>query len=152
MGCRPIVLISGYDPSSVALRARRLSINEFLVKPFSQEKLCEAVKNVIDSSSIPEAQRAPLVAFIRRQERLSGDRSDVKAKGKTLSESSHLPAARVAILPEFVFDFAISDLSHFAISLSVVRRDGDENGGKVECRRIPASPGRARRHFARVCV
>jgi two-component system, NtrC family, response regulator HydG len=54
-GAVPIVLISGYDPSSVALRAKRLSINEFLVKPFSQEKLCEAVKNAIDSSSIREA-------------------------------------------------------------------------------------------------
>lgn len=68
-GAVPILLISGYDPSLVALRAKGLSINEFIVKPFSQEKLCEAVKNAIDSPA-SEAKRAPLVAFIRRQDEM----------------------------------------------------------------------------------
>jgi DNA-binding NtrC family response regulator len=49
-GLTPIILISGYDPSVVALRAEKLGISEFLQKPFSQQTICEAVKKAIDSS------------------------------------------------------------------------------------------------------
>jgi DNA-binding NtrC family response regulator len=48
-GASPIILISGYDPSAVALRAEKLSISEFLEKPFSREIICEAVKKAIGS-------------------------------------------------------------------------------------------------------
>jgi two-component system response regulator HydG len=50
-GAAPIILISGYDPSAVALRAEQLHITEFLQKPFSRETICEVVKKAIDSSS-----------------------------------------------------------------------------------------------------
>jgi two-component system, NtrC family, response regulator HydG len=33
----PIILMSGYDPSAVALRAEKLGISEFLEKPFSRK-------------------------------------------------------------------------------------------------------------------
>jgi DNA-binding NtrC family response regulator len=33
-GATPIILISGYDPSAVALRAEKLCISDFLKKPF----------------------------------------------------------------------------------------------------------------------
>jgi DNA-binding NtrC family response regulator len=49
-GASPIILISGYDPAAVALRAEKLSISEFLEKPFSQKIICEAVKKAIGSS------------------------------------------------------------------------------------------------------
>jgi DNA-binding NtrC family response regulator len=52
-GSASIILMSGYDPSAVALRAGQLHITEFLQKPFSRETLCEAVKMAIDSSSSP---------------------------------------------------------------------------------------------------
>jgi DNA-binding NtrC family response regulator len=48
-GATPIILISGYDPKAVALRAEKLSINEFLEKPFSREVICAAVKKALDS-------------------------------------------------------------------------------------------------------
>ena len=35
-GAVPIILISGYDPASVALRAETLRISSFLEKPFSR--------------------------------------------------------------------------------------------------------------------
>ena len=50
-GAAPIILISGYNPSSVALRAERLCITEFLQKPFSRETICEVMQKAIDSSS-----------------------------------------------------------------------------------------------------
>jgi two-component system response regulator HydG len=50
-GPAPIILISGYDPGTVALRAEQLRITEFLLKPFTQETICEAVKKAIDSTS-----------------------------------------------------------------------------------------------------
>jgi DNA-binding NtrC family response regulator len=48
-GATPIILMSGYDPSAVALRAEKLGISEFLEKPFSREILCEAVKKAINA-------------------------------------------------------------------------------------------------------
>jgi DNA-binding NtrC family response regulator len=49
-GASPIILISGYDPSAVALRAENLCISDFLEKPFSRETICNAVKKAIGSS------------------------------------------------------------------------------------------------------
>jgi len=49
-GATPIILISGYDPSAVALRAEKLGISDFLEKPFSRETICNAVKKAIGSS------------------------------------------------------------------------------------------------------
>ena len=43
-GAAPIILMSGYDPSAVALRAEKLCISDFLEKPFSREVICNAVK------------------------------------------------------------------------------------------------------------
>jgi DNA-binding NtrC family response regulator len=40
----PIILISGYDPSAVALRAEKLHISDYLERPFSRATLCNAVK------------------------------------------------------------------------------------------------------------
>src|ERR1700736_6068410 len=49
-GATPIILISGYDPAAVALRAQKLNISNFLEKPFSREIICEAVKKAVGSS------------------------------------------------------------------------------------------------------
>jgi two-component system response regulator HydG len=48
-GAAPIILMSGYDPSAVALRAEKLCISHFLEKPFSREVICNAVKKAIGS-------------------------------------------------------------------------------------------------------
>ena len=48
-GAAPIILISGYDPGAVALRAEKLGICEFLEKPFSREIICAAVKKAFNS-------------------------------------------------------------------------------------------------------
>ena len=48
-GATPIIFISGYDPSAVALRAEKLGIADFLKKPFSRELICNAVKKAIGS-------------------------------------------------------------------------------------------------------
>jgi DNA-binding NtrC family response regulator len=48
-GASPIILISGYDPSAVALRAEKLRISQFLEKPFSRDVICEAVKKAIST-------------------------------------------------------------------------------------------------------
>src|ERR1700686_2027901 len=53
-GATPIILISGYDPSAVALRAEKLGISAFLEKPFSRETICNAVKKAI--GSLPAVQ------------------------------------------------------------------------------------------------
>ena len=48
-GPAPIIIISGYDPSAVALRAEKLGISEFLQKPFSRETISNAMKKAIGS-------------------------------------------------------------------------------------------------------
>src|SRR5580692_652225 len=54
-GATPIILMSGYDPAAVALRAGKLSISNFLEKPFSREIICEAVKKAVGSSKTAKA-------------------------------------------------------------------------------------------------
>jgi DNA-binding NtrC family response regulator len=46
----PIILMSGYDPSAVAVRSEKLGISDFLEKPFSRKALCSKVKSAIDCS------------------------------------------------------------------------------------------------------
>src|SRR6476620_6288636 len=46
-GASPIILISGYDPKAVALRAEKLCISNFLEKTFSRAIICEVVKKAI---------------------------------------------------------------------------------------------------------
>jgi two-component system, NtrC family, response regulator HydG len=58
-GSAPIILISGYNPGAVALRAEKLCIFDFLEKPFSRETICNAVKKAADS---PSAKSPPLEA------------------------------------------------------------------------------------------
>jgi DNA-binding NtrC family response regulator len=57
-GDAPIILISGYDPSTVALRAEKLRITDFLEKPFSRELICDAVKKAIGSPSAVTASES----------------------------------------------------------------------------------------------
>ena len=46
----PIILISGYDASSVASRAGKFGIFAYLQKPFSREIICNAMKKAIAST------------------------------------------------------------------------------------------------------
>jgi DNA-binding NtrC family response regulator len=45
----PIILISGYDSTSIASKAEEFHIFDFLQKPFSREVICNAVKKAIGS-------------------------------------------------------------------------------------------------------
>src|SRR5580698_5773011 len=47
----PIILISGYDPSAVALRAEKLRIHDIIEKPFARATICTALKKAIGFSS-----------------------------------------------------------------------------------------------------
>jgi DNA-binding NtrC family response regulator len=53
-----IILISGYDPSSVALRAEKLRVSDVIEKPFSRAIICEAVEKALGFSKVAE-RRAP---------------------------------------------------------------------------------------------
>jgi DNA-binding NtrC family response regulator len=48
----PIILISGYHQSAVALRAKNLNISDCLAKPFSRATLSNAVKKAIGSPPV----------------------------------------------------------------------------------------------------
>jgi two-component system, NtrC family, response regulator HydG len=50
----PIILISGYDPSAVALRAEKLHIFDIIEKPFSRALIVNAVKKAIGFTPTPE--------------------------------------------------------------------------------------------------
>jgi two-component system, NtrC family, response regulator HydG len=43
----PIILISGYDPSAVAVRAEKLRISDIIEKPFARATICGAVKKAL---------------------------------------------------------------------------------------------------------
>lgn len=61
----PIILISGYDPSAVALRAEKLRIFDIIEKPFSRVTICDAVKKAIGFSPPPDRPEAPPVSSSR---------------------------------------------------------------------------------------
>jgi DNA-binding NtrC family response regulator len=46
----PIILISGYDVTSVAARAQALHVFDTIQKPFSAEELCGALKKSLEST------------------------------------------------------------------------------------------------------
>src|SRR3984885_12045980 len=50
----PIILISGYDPSAVALRAEKLHISDIIEKPFARATICNAVKRAIGFTAAAE--------------------------------------------------------------------------------------------------
>ena len=58
-GATPIILISGYDRSAVALRAEKLQIFDFLEKPFSREMIRDKVKKAISASKEAPAWSPP---------------------------------------------------------------------------------------------
>src|ERR1700721_2702899 len=47
----PIILISGYDPSAVAVRAQKLRIFDIIEKPFARATICTAVNKAIGLAS-----------------------------------------------------------------------------------------------------
>ena len=52
----PIILISGYDPSAVAVRAEKLRISDIIEKPFARATICGAVKNALAFSQPTERE------------------------------------------------------------------------------------------------
>jgi DNA-binding NtrC family response regulator len=60
----PIILISGYDPSAVGLRAEKLRIFDIIEKPFSRATICDAVKKAIGHSPSAEQRHGESVSPI----------------------------------------------------------------------------------------
>jgi DNA-binding NtrC family response regulator len=58
----PIILISGYDPSAVALRAEKLHISDIIEKPFARATICNAVKKAIGFTPGEAGSEVPGVA------------------------------------------------------------------------------------------
>jgi DNA-binding NtrC family response regulator len=58
----PIILISGYDASAVALRAEKLGIFDIIEKPFSRETICNAVKKAIGFAPSVDQRDADVVS------------------------------------------------------------------------------------------
>jgi two-component system, NtrC family, response regulator HydG len=69
-GAAPIIFMSGYDPSAVALRAEELCIADFLKKPFSHDTLCDAVKKVFSSPPAAQASVPPSQETEKKQQNL----------------------------------------------------------------------------------
>ena len=65
----PIILISGYDPSAVALRAEKLHIFDIIEKPFSRAIICDTVKKAIGFVPVTEHREAkPVISKRTKQE------------------------------------------------------------------------------------
>jgi two-component system response regulator HydG len=70
----PIILISGYDPSTVAVRAEKLRISDIIEKPFSRATICAAVSKAIGLA--PTSAKDPKLASTN-----SVDLTTTKKKG-----------------------------------------------------------------------
>jgi two-component system, NtrC family, response regulator HydG len=85
----PVILISGYDPGTVALRAEQLRIFDIIEKPFSRATICEAVKRAIGFSPPPDDQDAKQVS--------SGPGKRVKTK-KSFPKVATIAAILIVLL------------------------------------------------------
>ena len=65
----PIILISGYDPSAVALRAEKLHIFDIIEKPFSRAIICDTVKKAIGFVPVTEHREAKPVISKRTKQK-----------------------------------------------------------------------------------
>ncbi len=89
----PIILISGYDPSAVAVRAEKLHISNIIEKPFARATICGAVKNALSFSQPTE----------RELESVNGSSSKAVSIRK--------PFPKAAIIGAVVFLLLISSLA-----------------------------------------
>ena len=51
----PIIIMSGYEAKAIALKAEKLGISDFLEKPFSRERICNAMEKAIASLPLAAA-------------------------------------------------------------------------------------------------
>ena len=93
----PIILISGYDPSAVALRAEKLRISDIIEKPFARATICGAVKKAIEIS--PSAGQADAVSV--------SSSSSASTKRK--------PLPRAAVIGAIIFLLLISSFAVFLL-------------------------------------
>ena len=86
----PIILISGYDPSAVALRAEKLRISDIIEKPFSRATICDAMKKAVRFSSNGDARDLGSVS-------LSGAAGPVSRNAaKSAAMKKRVPKAAIA--------------------------------------------------------
>src|ERR1700730_4978069 len=71
----PIILISGYDPRTVAVRAEKLRISDIIEKPFSRATICTAVSKAIGLAST-SAKVDPKLASINSVDSSANKKKD----------------------------------------------------------------------------
>ena len=123
----PIILISGYDPSAVALRAEKLHIFDIIEKPFSREMICDAVKKAIGFSPTAEQGDAESVspntaeaaATKKKFSESRGNRSDYLSPARFWC---HILSARTRALGERIGESACGRVGEPAKSVSAYQR------------------------------
>jgi DNA-binding NtrC family response regulator len=102
----PIILISGYDPSSVALRAEKLHISDIIEKPFARATICNAVKKAIGFT--PTGLESEAASPAVRGSPISASKAEARSK-KGMSRATIIGIAIVLLL---VCCFAIYLFTH----------------------------------------
>jgi two-component system response regulator HydG len=93
----PIILISGYDPSAVALRAEKLRISDIIEKPFARATICGAVKKAIEIT--PSA----------------GQPDAVSVSSSSSTSTKRKPLPRAAVIGAIIFLLLISSFAVFLL-------------------------------------
>jgi two-component system response regulator HydG len=95
----PIILISGYDPSAVAVRAEKLRISDIIEKPFSRATICGAVKKAIETK--PPAGQPDAVS--------------VSASSSKTASTKRKPFPRAAVIGAMIFLLLILSLAAYLL-------------------------------------
>jgi two-component system response regulator HydG len=95
----PIILISGYDPSAVAVRAEKLRISDIIEKPFARATICGAVKKAIEIS--PPAEQPDAVS--------------VSSNSSKATSTKRKPFLRAAVIGAMIFLLLISSLAVYLL-------------------------------------
>jgi CheY-like chemotaxis protein len=119
----PIILMSGYDASSVASRAEKFRISDFLQKPFSRETICNAVKKAIGSPKVALAWFGPGRSRPFREAPVTGENDNWRGPTVRGELRDQIPSVR-----GFVLDADGPLNPDFAaprkLGLSIVRKRG----------------------------
>src|ERR1700722_14991021 len=93
----PIILISGYDPSAVALRAEKLRISDIIEKPFARATICGAVKKAIEVSAS------------------AGQPDPVSVSSSSSTSTKRKPLPKAAVIGAIIFLLLISSFAVFLL-------------------------------------
>jgi FixJ family two-component response regulator len=135
----PIIFITGYENVPMAVQAMKAGAIEFLIKPFREDVLLEAIRSALDRSKAMQREASAVRALLERYASLSGREREVmgllvsgqinKRVGRELGISEITVKAHRGRVMRKMKAASFAELVNIAAKLHIPRqRSGDRCG------------------------